>query len=77
MSKQLRERMGALEKQAEQTWTSHLITLLNEMNDVVGDALENQRRSLLDEATTEVQRHQRPNHEHLEEYVQGVRRHLS
>ena len=54
---------GALENQAEQTWTSHQVTLLNEKNSVVGDALENQRRSLLNEATTELQRHQRQSHE--------------
>ena len=67
--------MGALENQAEQTWTSHQATLLNEMNDVAGDALENQRRSLLNEATAELQRHQGKSHEHLQE-LSGVRRYL-
>ena len=49
----------------------------NEMNSVAGDAVENQRRSLLTEATTQLKRHQRQNHDHLQEYQQGVRRHLS
>ena len=35
------------------------------------------RRGLLDEATVELQRHQRQSHEHLQEYQQGVRRDLS
>ena len=73
----MRERVGALENQAEQTWTSHQVTLLNEMTSVPSDALENQRRSLLNEATAELQRHQRQSHEHLQEYQQGVRRHVS
>ena len=47
---------------------------LNEMNSVAGDALENLRRSLLSEATAELQRQSR---EHLQEYQQGVRRHMS
>ena len=33
-------RMGALEQRAQQSWTSHQITLLDEMNSVAGDALE-------------------------------------
>ena len=36
--------MCVFENQAEQTWTSHQVTLLKEMNSVAGDALENQRR---------------------------------
>ena len=36
-----------------QPWTSHQDTLLDEMTSVAGDALENQRRSLLNDATTE------------------------
>ena len=47
------------------------------MSDVAGDALENQRKSLLDEATPELQRLQRQSLEHLQEYQQSVRRHLS
>ena len=39
---------GTLEHQAEQTWTSHRVTLLDEMNSVAGDALENLRRTLLE-----------------------------
>ena len=54
----MRERMGALENQAEQNWTSHQVTLLFEIGGVAGDALENQRRSLLNEATAELQMHQ-------------------
>ena len=41
----MRERMGALENQAEATWTSHHVTLVNEMKSVASDALENQRKS--------------------------------
>ena len=52
----MRERMGALENQAEQTWTSHRVTLLNKINSVAGDALDNQIRSLLNEATAELQK---------------------
>ena len=51
-----RERMGALENQADQTWTSHQVTSLNEMNSVATDALESHRRSLLSEATADLQR---------------------
>ena len=39
--------MGALENQSDQAWTSHQVSLLHEMNHVAGDALENQRRSLM------------------------------
>ena len=73
----LRERMDALDNQAEQTWTSHQVTLLDEMDGVAGDALESHGRSLLNEATTERQRHQRQGHEHLLECQQGARRFLS
>ena len=38
------------------------------INIVAGDAEENQRRSLLIEATAELQRHQRQSHELLQEY---------
>ena len=58
----MRKRMGALENQAEQTWTSHQITLLSEMNSVASNALENKRRSLLSEATAELQKHERQSH---------------
>ena len=34
------ERMGALENEAEQTWTYHQATLLNEMDSVASSALE-------------------------------------
>ena len=34
---EMRGKMGALEHQAEQTWTSHQVTLV-EMNSVAGDA---------------------------------------
>ena len=36
----VRENMCALENQAEQTWTSHQMILLNEMTSVAGDVLE-------------------------------------
>ena len=72
----LRERMDALETQAEQTWMSHQVTLLDEMNGVAGDAPESHGRSLLNEATTERQMHQRQGHEHLLGYQQGVWRFL-
>ena len=48
--------MGALENQAERTWTCHQEMLLDEMNGAAGDALDNQRRSLLSEATAELQK---------------------
>ena len=48
------EHMGALENQAVQAWTPHQVPLLSEMNSV-GDANGNQRRSLLTEATAELQ----------------------
>ena len=71
---EMRTRIGAVENQAEQTWTSHQITILKEMTSIAGDALENQRRSLLNEATAELQRQ---SHEHLQEYQQSVQRQLS
>ena len=73
---EMQARMGALKNQAEQIWSSHQVFSLSEMNRVGGDALENQRRSLLNKATAERQRHQRQNTEYLPEYQQGVRRHL-
>ena len=73
----MRERMGVLENEAKQNLRSHQATLLNEMDSVADDALENQRRSLLNEATAELRRHQRPSHKHLQEHQQSVRRHLS
>ena len=69
--------MSALENQAEQTSTSHQVMSLNEIKSVASDAQKNQRRSLLNEATIELQRHRSQSHEHLEEYQQGGRRHLS
>ena len=71
------ERLSALENQAEQTWTSHQVMLLYEMNSIAGDELENQRRSLLNEATAELQSHLRQFYEHLQEYQQCVQRQLS
>ena len=44
---------------------------------MASDALENQRRSFLDEAARENQRHQRQSHEDLQSCQQGVGRHLS
>ena len=41
---------------------SHQITLLSEMNSVASNALENKRRSLLSEATAELQKHERQSH---------------
>ena len=70
----MRDSLGALENQEEQTRSSHQVTLLYEMNGVAGDALDLQRGRLLKEATAELQR---PCHEHLQEYQQGTRRHLS
>ena len=46
------------------------------MNNVAGDALENQREGLLSEAHVELQR-QRQSHGHLQEYQQDVQRHVS
>ena len=37
---EMRERMGALEHRAEQTWASHQVILLDEMNSVAGNARE-------------------------------------
>ena len=74
---EMQEMVGALKNQGEQNWTCHQVVQLNEMNSVAGDALENQRRSLLSEATAELQRHQRQSHKHPRNYQQGVRRHLS
>ena len=51
---EIRESMRALENQAEQTWTSHQNTKLNEMNGVAGEALENQISSLPNDATAEL-----------------------
>ena len=68
------ERTGALENQAEQSWTFHEVTSMNEMNGVASDALAHQRKSLLSEVTTELHRHQRHCHGHLQEYQQGVRK---
>ena len=65
---EMRERMVALENQAEQAWTSHHITLLNGLNILPGDALQNHRI---------LQRQQRQSYELLQEYHQGVRRDLS
>ena len=42
------------------------------MKSVAGDAPENQRRSLLNEAAAELHRYQSQNHERLQEYQQGV-----
>ena len=47
------------------------------MKSVAGDALENKRRSLLNEAKAELPRHQTQSHEHLHEFQQGVRRQMS
>ena len=73
----MRVNMGALKNQAEQIWTSHQVTFLNVINAVAGDALQNHKRSLRNAATTELQRHRRPSHDHLQENQQGVRRHMS
>ena len=40
---------------------------MGEMGGVAGGALGNQRRSMLSDATAELQRHQRQSHEHLQE----------
>ena len=74
---EMRDGLGALENQAERTCTSHQVTFLNERNGDAGDAVENQRRSFLNEATAELQRHQKQSYEHLQDHQQGVRRHLS
>ena len=73
LQRKFEQKMGALENQAEQTWTSHQVVSLNEMHSDASNALENQRRSLLSDATPELQRHQKQSHEHLQEY----QRHLS
>ena len=65
-------RMGALEHRAEQPWDFHQVG----MNSVAGDALENQRRNLLSEPNSKIQRHRWPNQVRLQEYQQGVQRHL-
>ena len=41
---EMRTKKGALENQAEQTYTSHQVKLVDEMNVVAGDAVENQRK---------------------------------
>ena len=74
MSAEMWERMCALGNQAKQPWTSHQVTVLNEMSCVAD--LENQR-SLLNEATAELQGHQRQSHEHLQKCQHGVRRCMS
>ena len=38
---EVRESMGALENEAEQTWTCHQVMFLNEMNSVASVSLEN------------------------------------
>ena len=53
---ELRRRMGALENQTEQTWTFHRLVLWHEMNSAASDALENQRKNSLSEATAEIER---------------------
>ena len=50
LDEEMLETMGALENEAEHTWTSHQIMSLHEMNSVTGGALDNQRRKLLSEA---------------------------
>ena len=65
-------RMCVLANQAGQTWTSHQVSLLSEMNSVAGDALEYQKTSLLSEASAEFQRDQRHSREHLQEDQQSV-----
>ena len=40
MSAEMRERMGALEHRAKQSWTSHQVFQLDDMNSVAGDARE-------------------------------------
>ena len=49
-------RMSALTQRAEQFWTCHQVSPLDEMNSVAGNALENQTGSLLNEATADLQR---------------------
>ena len=51
-----------------QSWTSHQVTSLDELNGVACDALETLRRNLLSEAISEQQRHQQQHREHLQEY---------
>ena len=41
---EMREIMGALENEAEQTWTSHQVALLKKMSSVVRDPLENREK---------------------------------
>ena len=41
---EMREIMGALENEAEQTWTSHQVTLLKKMSSVERDPLENREK---------------------------------
>ena len=50
---ELLARMGALEQRAAQSWTSHQVNLLDEMNGVAGHALEFQKRLLLSDANAE------------------------
>ena len=61
-----------LANEAAETWTSHQDILSIEMNGVAGDTLENQRRSLLNEATAELQMHQRQSREHLQKNIRSV-----
>ena len=76
---ELRYRMGALEQRAEQSWTSHQVMLLDEMNSVAGDALEwkSREEACSVEQIQNFRRHERQNHEHLQEYQQDVERHLA
>ena len=56
--------------------TSHKVTLLNEMNGVAGDTLKKPEKvvcSMMQRQNFKGIRGK--NHEHLQEYLQGVRRH--
>ena len=69
------ERTGALENQAEQSWTFHEVTSMNEMNGVASDALAHQRKSFAQRSNDRgFTGHQRQSHGHLQEYQQGVRK---
>ena len=60
--------------QVKQAWTSHRVTLLNEMNSVAGDT---ENRSLLNEATAEHESIKSTVTSICKEYQHGVRRHWS
>ena len=73
----MREIMGALGMSSRANLDVSTSYDVEEMNGVVGAGLENERRRLLNDSTTEPQKHPKQSHEHLQEYHHRVRRHSS